>query len=191
MSNPIRVDGNAGHRDREQAMSGSASGAKIARHFFAALAAISATVACSGAPASSEVPASFEQLTLEIFGGYGPEPCSNGKDSYEVRRASREFIWAGCDYLKNPAEPVGGARTLSTGELESLTSAYSKVTVSNDQRCGADAAVITVDVTTASGTVQHYADDFYSSCPFDAHAGRTFVKGLGELASVLHQFSSQ
>src|SRR6478735_3200547 len=148
MSNSNGVDGNTGQRDREQAKFGSGTGAKIARHFFSALAAIGATVACSGTSDSSEVPPSFEQLTLEVFGGYGPEPCSNGKDSYEVRRASRQFTWAGCDYRKTPAEPVSGARTLSTAELESLASAYSKVTVSNEQSCGADAAVITLDATT-------------------------------------------
>ena len=103
-------------------------------------------------------------------------PCSNGKDSYEVTRVPAHLIWPGCDYSKNPAEAVMGDRSLSGAELASVSQALSKVRVSSAKNCGADAAVLTLDVTRAAD-VTRYAHDFYSDCPWEAQAGRTFATG--------------
>ena len=133
---------------------------------------------------------SYERLTLEITGGYGPAPCSIGKDSYEVTRAPDHFTWAVCDYGKNPAEPVMGDRSLSGAEVASVTQALGNVRVSSAKNCGADAAVLTLDESTQLG-VKRYANDFYSGCPWEAQAGRTFVTGLEQLHGALSQLSKQ
>jgi len=117
-------------------------------------------------------------------------PCSNGKDSYEVTRVPAHLIWPGCDYSKNPAEAVMGDRSLSGAELASVSQALSKVRVSSAKNCGADAAVLTLDVTRAAG-VARYANDFYSGCPWEAQAGRTFATGLENLGSALSQLAKQ
>jgi hypothetical protein len=59
-------------------------------------------------------------------------------------------------------------------------------------RCQAAASTeaARLDVTTNQG-VERYVDDFYSDCPGEAHAGRTFVTGLGNLAGVLSELSKQ
>ena len=133
-------------------------------------------------------PQSFVQLILEISGGYGPEPCSNGDDHYEVTQATKQLGWTGCDYGKTPSEPITGERTLSDAELDSVNDAFHGIALSTAKSCGADAPLITLDVTTHQG-VERYVDDFYSDCPWGAHAGRTFVTGLGDLAGVLSELA--
>jgi len=80
---------------------------------------------------------------------------------------------------------------MSGAELASVDIAFEKVALSTAKTCGADFPVLTLDVTTPSGTVHLYVDDFYSSCPWDVHVGRTFVTGLGKLGNVLAQISEQ
>lgn len=147
-------------------------------------------VACGGNATPSGPGESYEQLTLEISGGYGPVPCSNSKDSYQLTRSSGHLSWLGCDYRKNPAEPVMGERSLSAAEVETVNQALDKVSASSAKNCGADASVLTLDVTHDS-SVERYADDFYSACPWEVHAGRTFVTGLGDLASVLSDLAKR
>ncbi|MEI9941410.1 MAG: hypothetical protein WDO69_29680 [Pseudomonadota bacterium] len=142
----------------------------------------------AGSTLNRELAQSYEQLELEISGGYGPAPCSNEKNIYQMTRVPGHLSWAGCDYSKDPAEAVMGDRPLSETEVESVTQALGKLRVSSAQSCGADAALVTLDVTTHSG-VERYADDFYSGCPADGTADRTFVTGLGELDSVLSQLA--
>ncbi|HEY3256033.1 MAG TPA: hypothetical protein VGJ91_18870 [Polyangiaceae bacterium] len=146
-------------------------------------------VGCGGSEDATGIPAqSYQQLELESSGG-GLPPCSNGKDSYEVTRVPAHLTWVGCDYAKSPPESVMGDRALSAAELDSVTQALQKVSVSSAKNCGADAGVVTLDLTTNSNVLR-YADDFYSGCPWDAQAGRTFVTGLNELAAVLSQLAT-
>jgi hypothetical protein len=143
-------------------------------------------VGCSGSGAPADtLSAAYEQLELEIFGGYGPEPCRNGKNTYEVTRVPGQLTWTGCDNSKSPPEAVMGDRALSDAEIESVTKAFAKVYPSSAQTCNADNAVWTLDVTTSSG-VKLYGTDF---CPGEAQAGRTFVTGLGYLANLLVQLA--
>lgn len=133
-------------------------------------------------------PQSFVRLTLEISGGYGPEPCSNGKDRYEVVAATSHLSWTGCDYGKTPSEPVAGERALTDTEVASVNDAFHAIALSAAKTCGNDASLFTLDVETNQG-VERYVDDFYSACPWEAHAGRTFVTGLGDLGAVLRELS--
>jgi hypothetical protein len=128
------------------------------------------------------------QLILEISGGFGPEPCSNGNDHYEVKQATKQLDWTGRDYGKSPSEPINGERALSEAELDSVNEAFLGIALSTAKSCGADAPLITLDVETNQG-VERYLDDFYSGCPWEAHAGPTFVTGLGALAGVLSELS--
>ena len=146
--------------------------------------------ACAGSSenAPPAPPQTFGQLTLEIFGGFGPEPCSNAKDHYEVTTASSLLSWKACDYTKTPSQPIAGERPLTESELRSVNEAYRGVAISNAKSCGADAAILTLDVETDRG-VTRYVDDFYSGCPSEAHAGRTFVTGLGHLGNVLSELA--
>ena len=140
-------------------------------------------------PDLSYLPQSYERLEFTIAGGYGPAPCSNGKDRYEVTRVPAQFKWVGCDYDKNPAEPAMVERALKLyAEVEAVTQALGEVTASSAKTCGADAPLVTLDVTTHA-SVERFVDDFDSDCPWDAHAGRTFVSGLGALGSVLFHFA--
>jgi hypothetical protein len=148
--------------------------------------------ACSSSRVENppDPPQSFVQLTLEISGGYGPEPCSSGKDHYEVTEANSLLSWTGCDYSKTPSEPLVGERALTKTELASVNDAFHGIAISAAKTCGADAALLTLDVQTNQG-VERYVDDFYSACPWEAHAGRTFVTGLGNLARVLSELSQK
>ena len=132
----------------------------------------------------------YEKLRFEVIGGYGPAPCDNGKDSYEVTRATRHLAWVGCDYTTTPAGPLMGERTLSEAEAQAVTEGLARVSLSSTLSCGADASVLRLDLTTSSST-KYYADDFYSECPWELQAGRTFVSGLGHLNRVLWELARQ
>ncbi len=153
-----------------------------------------ATSGCAGNSVSgspSEPPPTFAQLKLEIVAGYGPAPCSNGNDSYQVARSSSHISWAICDYGANPPVSLSNERTISSAELASVTSALAQIAPSAAKNCGADAAALLLDVTTLDGAVDLYANDFYSDCPGDTLAGRTFATGLEGLASVLTQIAKR
>ena len=132
----------------------------------------------------------YEKLRFEVIGGYGSAPCDNGKDSYEVTRATRHLAWVGCDYTTTPAGPLMGERTLSEAEAQAVTEGLARVSLSSTLSCGADASVLRLDLTTSSST-KYYADDFYSECPWELQAGRTFVSGLGHLNRVLWELARQ
>jgi hypothetical protein len=138
------------------------------------------------APVSTD----FERLELRATGGFGPPPCDLGGSSYVLTRKSNELNWGFCDYQVSPAASVTGSRLLSAAELESVRNALSAVTRTSTAHCGADAGVVTLDVTTPEG-VELYADDFYSGCPWEVHRGRTFVSGLSELTEVLQNLRSK
>lgn len=141
---------------------------------------------CSGSGTTTDtLPAAYEQLELEISGGYGPEPCRDGKNTYGVTRVPGQLTWTGCDNSKSPPEAVMGDRTLSDAEVKSVTQAFAKVSPTSALTCNADNAVWTLDVTTSS-RVELYAND---SCPAEAQAGRTLVTGLGYLANLLVQLA--
>ncbi|HEY3256031.1 MAG TPA: hypothetical protein VGJ91_18860 [Polyangiaceae bacterium] len=148
-------------------------------------------VGCSGSDVSaSTLSDRYEQLELEISGGYGPEPCNDGKNSFEVTRVPGHLTWTGCDNSVSPAEPVTGERGLSDAEIESVTKAFAKIWPSSAQNCDADARVWTLDVTTSSG-VKRYTDNSSSACPSEAQAGRSFVTGMGYLANLLVELVQQ
>ncbi|HET7540810.1 MAG TPA: hypothetical protein VFK05_13095 [Polyangiaceae bacterium] len=138
-------------------------------------------------PVGSSLVRDYDQLTLEMFTGYGPEPCSNDREHYQLTRLPAHLTWTGCDYSKNPAVPIAGDRALSDAEVESVTKALAKIELSSAMTCGADAGIETLDVTNGS-SVARYADDFYSGCPSGALLGRTFVSGLTELSNLLWGF---
>lgn len=148
------------------------------------------TVGCGGTaePTEGQPVANYEGLKLEISGGYGPAPCSNGVDRYEMTRVPGHLAWSGCDYGKTPAESVMGDRLLSADEVEAVTRAFSTVQASSAKTCGADAALLTLDVSTSSG-IESYVDDFYSGCPWEAHSGRRFVVNLGNLSAALSRLA--
>ncbi len=148
---------------------------------------------CSGTSvdgAGPEVPLSgrSQRLTLNESGGYGPAPCELGGDQYTFETATRQLGFAYCDYSMSTAAPVTGARALSAAEVDSITQALDQVRPSSAKNCGADAGVVTLDATTASG-VELYVDDFYSGCPSEAQAGRRFVTGLPALAGIFAQLA--
>jgi len=167
----------AGSSGAMQALAGSSGAAQ-------ALAGSSGATQAVAGGGPNIAPTGFEKLRFEVIGGYGPEPCRTGKDSYEVTRASRKLAWLGCDYTTTPAGPLMGERTLSEGELQAVTEGLGRVSSSSKLSCGADASVLTLDLTTSS-SIEYYADDFYSDCPWDLQLGRTFVSGLGHLHRVL------
>jgi hypothetical protein len=141
-----------------------------------------------GAGSEASLSARSQQLKLNESGGYGPGPCELGGDQYTFETATGQLAFAYCDYSMLPAAPVTGARALSAPESDSIAQAVDQVRPSSMKNCGADAGVVTLDATTASG-VERYADDFYSGCPWDAQAGRTFVTGLPALASLFSQLA--
>jgi len=142
----------------------------------------------SGAGPEAPLSARSQRLKLNESGGYGPAPCELGGDQYTFETATGQLSFAYCDYSMLPAAPVTGARALSAPEVDSITQALDQVRPSTAKNCGADAGVVTLDATTASG-VELYADDFYSGCPWDAQAGRSFVTGLPALAEVFEQLA--
>jgi len=151
---------------------------------------VAACSSSTGENSQPDPPQTFVQLTLEISGGYGPEPCSNGGDHYEVATEGSLLSWTGCDYSKTPSEPISGERALTESELQSVNDAFHGIALSTAKTCGADAAVLTLDVKTNQG-VEHYVDDFYSGCPWQTHDGRTFVTGLNNLGAVLRELSQK
>jgi len=151
-----------------------------------------ATNTANGGAASTEPPKDaliqdYETLTLEILGGYGPEPCSNDHNRYTITKTPARVSWVGCDYDKSPTVPIMGERALSDSEAEAVTRALWKVRTGATDSCGSDASAVMLDVYQGA-RVDHYADDFYSGCPSGPLIGRVFVSGLGELGNLVWNF---
>jgi hypothetical protein len=99
---------------------------------------------------------------------------------------SRQLSWLTCnpDSVTGVAAPSIGGAALTDAEVSMVRDALSQVRVSWAMQCGADAAALTLDLTTARG-IERYADDFYASCPYEVLLDREFVSGLDPLGVVL------
>jgi hypothetical protein len=71
-----------------------------------------------------------------------------------------------------------GSRDLTPNELATVKDALLQVHVGGSSLCGADKAVVTLDIQ-AHGSVGRYVDDFYGCLP--PPDGRTFVAGIDTL----------
>jgi hypothetical protein len=129
---------------------------------------------------------SYDALKVDLYGGYVPADCLDDHLSYVVTRATARVAFSGCDYAMSPPQTTAGERTVSEAELETILRALWKIRSGSPGRCGADAALVTLDVTRNSIT-ELYADDFYSGCPWGPLLGRTFIAGLSELSNTLWQ----
>jgi hypothetical protein len=77
-----------------------------------------------------------------------------------------------------------GSRELTAAELATVNEALLHVHLGKSDLCGADKAVVTLDIQ-AHGSVGRYVDDFYGCQP--APAGRTFVMGMDWIESAVRK----
>jgi hypothetical protein len=68
--------------------------------------------------------------------------------------------------------------------------ALRQVKPSSAMGCGADASVTLLDIEGPGGE-RLLADDFYSGCPWEIHAGRTFATGLPALRDLLNSLQEK
>jgi hypothetical protein len=139
-------------------------------------------------------PADAEQLDATETGGgeIGPAPpgsdCDLGEAHYDVVVASRAFVWSECPGGANWDDPwlmISGSRTLTAPELQQIDTAMLALTVASGQSCGADKALLTVDVTTPHGTTE-YVDSFY-----ECNGGDTiYVDNIDAVFAVLGQLAT-
>lgn len=141
------------------------------------------------APPADALIKGFDKIEMHWSGGYGPEQCSNGGHNVVLTRDPARLTWAGCDYTKTPSEPTMGEVSLSDADIDHITRGLWKIRTSTASTCGADAGTITFDVTLGS-SVGHYADDFYSGCPFGPLVDRTFVRDMSDFANFVYDLSN-
>jgi hypothetical protein len=157
--------------------------------------ALALTAVACGTNSNSEVPTTFEEMTLVVYPGYvSGSPPGSSCDGFtypatmRVDAGSRRLSWDHCAAPPGGTlyEVLSGERVLTDEEFESVREALDAVTPSDRRGCGADASVITLDLRMESET-KLYADAFYAGCPWEIHRGRTFVDGLGELGITLSE----
>ncbi len=161
------------------------------RAAIALLAMVGVFSAC-GDPQQQVLPTNFEELKLVQEGGYGPmsppgAPCQlSGPQTMTVTASSRLLTWDVCQQDSTTGQVAGqtGSRTLTVSEFADVQNITGAVTISHASNCGEDDSVVTLDLQTSSG-LELYADDFYSGCPQDGEAGRTFVTSLTNLDNKL------
>lgn len=151
-----------------------------------------------GCGGNSDRTATFTKLTLAEYPGFGPaappgsscDPRSQPR-MHEVEGISRRLSFSSCSgQTSAPWQLQSGQQVLTPAELASVEDVLAQVLPSEAMSCGADAGVLTLDLE-RDGGVELLADDFYSGCPWEIHAGRTFVIGLRSLASVLNATHAQ
>jgi hypothetical protein len=160
----------------------------------ASLISVATVFVIAGCGGKGDEPATFTKLTLVVSGGFGAAPprgstCDRTLQplAYAVEASSRQLSFGFCA----PTIPGGpwhqqtGQRVLTAAELATIEDGLAQLAPSQAMSCGADAAVVTLDLERARG-VELLADDFYSGCPWELHAGRTFVTGLQNLAVVFN-----
>lgn len=169
-----------------------------------ALALAACLVACSGSSDDDEAappktpPSPLEKLTVMTYEGFGPSSPPGSECALEshpstqrVDASSHELTW---DYCALNAELTHaaleqGSRTLTDSEFSAVMDAFARVQATHNDNCGADADVVTLDVQNEDG-IDRYANDFYSGCPGELQAGRTFASGLENLANVTRSLAN-
>jgi hypothetical protein len=132
----------------------------------------------------------FDSLKLASSGGIpwprntGDECNSSHANSVSVAAATSSIAWDACEYDSTVGHMTlaQGGRTLESAELESVRQALRELRVGNDGSCGADKAMVTLDVESGAASGR-YVDDFYGCEP--PIEGRTFVKNIDSLGYVL------
>jgi len=133
----------------------------------------------------------FDTLTLSSSGGMpGPRREGDECDSMypnlrTVTSSPATIAWDLCAWPTANVQHMAvaqGSRALTSAELATVKDALLQVHVGKSGLCGADKAVVTLDIQ-AHGGVGHYVDDFYGCQP--APAGRTFVTGIDWLESAV------
>jgi len=162
----------------------------------AVLTCASLTIGCGGGALSDQpggtAGATFTRLTLRSRGGNLAPPPGAVCDwlleptIHTVVASSREWFIHDCTRSSlGSAVLLDDHRVLSTAEFASVEDALQKVASSQYLLgCGADMPVITLDIERTPGVVALLADDAYAGCPWEEHAGRSFVTGLGNLLDV-------
>lgn len=133
----------------------------------------------------------FDTLTLSSSGGM-PGPRRDGDEcdnlyvnSMTVTSSPATFAWDRCAWPTTDVQHMSisrGSRELTPPDLATVNDALLHVHVGKSGLCGADKAVVTLDIQ-AHGAVGHYVDDFYGCDP--APEGRTFVIGIDWLESAV------
>jgi hypothetical protein len=132
----------------------------------------------------------FDSLTLASSGGMpwpsqaGDECNASYANTVTVVAASATIGWdtCGADTSLRHTVLTRGSRTLTADELASVRTALAAVQVGNRGACGADKAVVTLDVS-VDGVTGRYVEDFYGCQP--PVDGRTFVMNTSALEYAL------
>ncbi len=140
-----------------------------------------------GVPTLAVWPANATKLVAETAGGgFTPPPppgsnCAFGQQKYTLDVASKELAWEICSFSdwKTPLSLEKGTKVLSDAAFQSIEGAMSGVTRSSSDLCGADKPMLTLEVTTPSGT-STYKDSFYS-CMGEGN----YVDGVDEVFGAL------
>jgi len=100
---------------------------------------------------------------------------------YEVDATTQELSWDYCAWTRERAVKRQGQLTLSTEQMLDVRSAVAALGPGRPDACGADAALVLLDVRSNAGTLT-LQDDFYSCMPT---AGRTPVSNIDPLARLI------
>ena len=160
--------------------------------------------ACGGDPAPMDdtPPTSVGQsiLTTGVVkivaedegGGFRPPPpmgssCPVDARRYTLSLATRQLDWTRCvgDNV-TPYKQVPGSRTLTDAETATIRTAVAAIkVVKNDFACVADAAFLTLTLTTATKEQKYLDDADYCSRPGSTLVPRADIQGLLDKLNVL------
>lgn len=114
-------------------------------------------------------PTNATQLVAQNHGGgFTPPPppgsnCAFGAAKYTLDVATKSLEWERCEFIdwNQPMTQVTGSKTLTAAEYAQVEAGIKEVSISEQNACGADKPMLSLYVSTPTGTTE-YKDDFYS-----------------------------